>query len=419
MTGKTDPLSDVTILGAGIVGICCALSLQEKGLSVTLVDRNGPGEGASYGNAGVISPWSCVPQCLPGTWKQVPGWLLDPKGPVRARIRDLPTILPWAAKFLSNARPDRVHRISDTMDLLVRDNVTAYRRFLAGTGHEGLIRDSWLVNVFRGKTKPDLADYAWKLRIDHGAPLEVIDGNELRKIEPAVSREYHSAVVIKDQARAYAPGELCKVLAEKAIGQGAAFLQCSVAGLGPAPNGGFVLTTERGPIRARKLVLCGGIWSAELLRPLGIRLPLMAERGYHLEFVDPGISVNNSILDTAGKFIVSSMAGGIRGAGTAEFTSIDAPPNYKRAQILKPLTKRLLPDLNTGKTRQWMGIRPSFPDNLPAIGEVCGLEGLYAAFGHSHYGLGMAPATGRMLANDVTGVAVNENRYSVSLARFL
>ena len=126
--------SDVTILGAGIVGVCCALALQERGLSVTIIDRNEPGQGASYGNAGVISPWSCVPQCLPGLWKQVPGWLLDPKGPVRARWRDLPEVLPWALKFLANARPARVRRISDAMDLLMRDNVTAYRRLLAGTG---------------------------------------------------------------------------------------------------------------------------------------------------------------------------------------------------------------------------------------------------------------------------------------------
>ena len=409
----------MTILGAGIVGICCALSVQEKGLSVTLVDRHGPGEGASYGNAGVISPWSCVPQCLPGTWKKVPGWLLDPKGPVRVRLRDLPAVLPWAGRFLANTRPERVARIADAMDALMRGNVSAYRRFLAGTGREHLIRDSWFVCVFRGKARPDLADLAWKLRIDRGAPVDVIDSDELREIEPAVSTEYHSAVVIKDQARAIAPGELCKVLAEKAVRAGARLLRRSVAKLAPVPNGSFVLRTDGGDVSAGKLVLSAGAWSADLLRPLGFKLPLMSERGYHLEFVDPGVSVDNSILDVAGKFIVSSMAGGIRSAGTAEFARIEAPPDYRRARMLQPLTQRLLPDLNVGETPQWMGIRPSFPDNLPAIGRVDGLPGLYAAFGHSHYGLGMAPATGRMLANDLTGTAASEDRTPVSLSRFL
>ena len=411
--------TDVTILGAGIVGVCCALSLQEKGLSVTIVDRSDPGEGASYGNAGVISPWSCVPQCMPGTWKQIPGWLLDPQAPVRVRWFDLPIVLPWAIKFLSNTRRDRVERISDAMDMLMRDNVAAYRRFLKGTSSEELVRDSWHVNVFRGESKPSLEGLAWKLRIDHGAPVEIVDGHELREIEPDVSPEYHSAVLVKDQARAFAPGELCKVLAQKAFQQGAVFLQRSVLDLTPRNDGGYVLVTEAGPLEAEKLVICGGAWSSKLLKRIGVKVPLMAERGYHLEFDDPGVRVNNSILDVAGKFIVSSMAGGIRAAGTAEFTNVDAPPNYHRAEILKPLTNRLLPKLNTGKTRRWMGIRPSFPDNLPVIGKVNGYSGLFAAFGHSHYGLGMAPATGRILADDVLGVPNNEDRSAIRIDRFL
>ena len=86
--------AEVLVVGAGIVGICCALSLLEKGKRVRLVDKGEPGQGASYGNAGVISPWSCVPQSMPGLWKRVPGWLLDPEGPVSIRPGYLPRVLP-------------------------------------------------------------------------------------------------------------------------------------------------------------------------------------------------------------------------------------------------------------------------------------------------------------------------------------
>ncbi len=412
-------VSDVVVLGAGIIGVCCALSLQQKGLSVTLIDRGEPGDSTSYGNAGVISPWSSVPQCMPGIWKQVPGWLLDPKGPVRARFVDLPMTIPWAIKFLLNTRQERVCQISNAMDMLVRGNVMAYKGYLKGTGHESLMIDSWHVNAFRGKAKANLEDFGWQLKIRHGATAEKIDGKELREIEPAVSPEYHSAIIIKDQARAYAPGEICKVLFEKAMHQGATFLQQSITNIVPEAEG-YTLVSDAGKISAKKLVMCAGIWSTELLKPLGIKLPLIPERGYHLEFGDPGISINNSILDVAGKFIVSSMAGGVRAAGTAEFTSIDAPPNYQRAQILNPLAKRLLPDLNLSHSKQWMGIRPSFPDNLPAIGEIKGLNGLYAAFGHSHYGLSMGPATARIIADEISGgTYFHKNREAVSVDRFL
>lgn len=410
--------SDVLVLGAGIIGICCALSLQERGLTVMLVDRGEPGMATSYGNAGVISPWSCVPQCLPGMWKNIPKWLIDPYGPVRVRWRDLPSILPWTLQFLGNTRIDRVEKIADGMDYLMRENVQAYRHYLKGTGHEHLLRDSWFVNAFRGDTKLNLDDLPWKLRADRGAPLQIISASELRELEPAISNEYHSAILIKDQARAMAPGDIGRVLAEKFMRQKGRFVRGVAREIKRDEGSGFTLVTDDGTLKANKLVLASGIWSAEFLKSFGLNVPLAAERGYHLEFSKPKVELNNSVMDVAGKFIASSMSGGVRVAGTAEFAHVDAPPNYARARMLQPLAKRLLPDLGVGEVRQWMGIRPSFPDNLPAVGEVPSVPGLYAAFGHSHYGLGMAPATARLIAADVCGETVNAPRQAFAIERF-
>ena len=410
---------EVIVLGAGIVGVCCALALQERGFSVTLVDRDAPGQATSYGNAGIISPWSCVPQSMPGIWKSVPRWLLDPQGPLRVRFREIPKLLPWVASFFSNTRLHRVREISDAMDLLMQGNVEAYRQHLSGTGREDLLRDSWFINVFRGKSVPDLNDLGWRLRIDRGAPVEIVSGDELREIEPELSKDVGQAVIIKDQARALAPGEICAVLAEKARRQGAVIHRCDVMRLQPQETGGFNLETDAGTIAAPKLVLCGGVWTTELLRPLGIKLPMVSERGYHLEFSHPGVALNHSILDVQGKFIISSMAAGVRAAGTSEFAHVDAPPNFKRADILAPMSKRLIPRLNTAPSRRWVGARPSFPDNLPVIGELPGFRDLFGAFGHSHYGLGMAPATGRILADSVVGAPPNRDRSRLSATRFL
>ena len=140
---------DVTIVGAGIVGICCALSLLEKDKTVRLIDKDSPGQGASYGNAGVISPWSCIPQSVPGLWKKLPGWLLNPEGPIAVRPGHLPKVVPWAIKFLKAGRAAELPRISRAMAELNRPNVDIYRRHLAGTGHEDLLQDSCYLHIYR------------------------------------------------------------------------------------------------------------------------------------------------------------------------------------------------------------------------------------------------------------------------------
>lgn len=409
---------EVTVLGAGIVGVCCALSLMENGFKVTLIDRNEPGEETSHGNAGVISPWSCVPQCLPGVWKSVPKWVLDKDGPVTFRWRYLPTLLPWAMQFFKNANLQRVNQIADAMDLLMADNIATYRKHLQDTGQDGLLVDSLYVNVFKENTQPDLEDLPWKLRLDRGAPVEIIGQGELRALEPALSREYQGAVIIKDQARAASPGKLCKALAEKAIKNGAAFSRMKIEALARADDGTITLLAKGQTHHCQKLILAGGFGSMELLKPLGIRLPLISERGYHAEFTDPSLRLNNSILDVAGKFVVSSMTDGLRAAGTTEFAHPETPADYKRSKSLEGLAKGMLPDLQHGKIRHWMGVRPSLPDSLPVIGAIDAHPNIIAAFGHGHYGMGMAPATGRIVASLVSGQSTNQDMDAVRPDRF-
>lgn len=409
---------DVTIVGAGIVGICCALSLLEKGTRVRLVDRDAPGQGASSGNAGVISPWSCVPQSMPGLWRHIPRWLLDPEGPVAIRPGYLLKALPWTLRFLAAGRPHRVRAIAAAMDALNRPNVDLYRHHLGGTGQDGLLRDAWYLHVSRKAAAADLDDLAWRLRTERGAPVEAVDGDALREIEPALSPDYRAAIVVKDQARALSPGRIAAVLADKARAMGGEIRRAAVCGLAPREGGGWRLATENGEIDAPRVVVAAGAWSARLLAPLGVCVPLEAERGYHLMFPDPGVALDHSVLEVDAKFVTSSMDAGLRSAGTAEFAGLDAPPDYRRARIFKRLTKRMLPGLNTEGAAAWMGTRPSLPDSLPCLGPVPRRPGLFAAFGHSHYGLGMAPMTGRIVADLATGAAPNIDLAPYAVDRF-
>jgi len=408
----------VTIIGAGIVGVCTALSLLEKGFSVEFIDRAPPAEGASHGNAGVISPWSCVPQAMPGLWKNIPKWVLDPEGPVAIRWGYLLQFMPWAIKFIRAGNMSNLSLISDAMNALNRPNVDLYRHHLNGTGMEYLLSDSLYIHTYRNPADVDLNQLAWRMREDRGVPLQVVNSGELHEIEPALSPDYKAAVLIKDQARALDPGAIGKTLAEKAMSMNATFRQTTVLRITPDQGDGWVLHTENGEINAKKLVVAAGAWSSSLLAPLGIKLPLEAERGYHLTFCDPGITVNNSIMDMERKFVASSMLGGVRCAGTAEFAGLDARANYRRAKVFKRLGKKLFPGLNIDNAEEWMGTRPSFPDSLPCIGEAPGYTNLFTAFGHSHYGLGMAPNTGRIIAELVSGQQPNVDITPYRLDRF-
>lgn len=408
----------LTIIGAGIVGICSGLEAIKAGYQVTIVDRLPPGAATSHGNAGVVSPWSVVPQALPGLWKSVPKWFLDPHGPVKVRWRDLPTTLPWVAAFFRHANAKEATRISNAMAYLVRENQEIYAGLLGEAGRPDLIRSSDMITVSRSPRRPDLQDIGSRLRQRHGAKLEVLTGDELREIEPFLSKEIRFGVATKNQSRCMDPGEICKVLARHFENQSGVILHQNVKAIVPKENGGFVLQCEGSELFAQRLLLAAGAWSSKLLRPLGINLPLIGERGYHLIFKDPQVTVNNSISDGDAKIILSEMTTGVRIAGTAEFADPDAAPNYARAKALQPLAKRLLPGLNTEPQVEWMGVRPSYPDNLPTIGPLGKFNGLFGAFGHSHYGFGMAPQTARLAVKLITGQSPNEDLSSVSFSRY-
>lgn len=408
----------VTIIGAGIIGICCALSLRERDVPVRVIDRGAPGQETSFGNAGVISPWSVIPQSLPGVWKNVPGWLLNPSGPLSVRPAFWPRMVPWGLRFLGRSAETSVRAAADAMETLCAPSIEIYRRHLQGTGHEHLIADSHYVHAFRkaGRARLDAIDY--RIRREKGADLALIRADELRRLEPALSRDFTAAILIRGQARALSPGRIAVVLAEKARAAGAEFLRDTVTGLSRRSPGLWEIRTDSQVLTARRVVLAAGVWSRELLAPLGVRVPLVAERGYHVEFPTPGIALRNSVMDVDAKIVASSMTDGLRVAGQSEFADPMAAPNLRRQRLIVRQARAMCPDLDPSGVSFWMGRRPSLPDSLPVLGRIDGYEGLFGAFGHSHYGLMMAPKTGELVADLISGRQPNLELGAYAANRF-
>ncbi|MDC1382364.1 FAD-binding oxidoreductase [Candidatus Puniceispirillum sp.] len=409
---------DVAVVGAGIIGVCTALELAERGMKVTIFDPAPVCSKTSYGNAGVISPWTCVPQSMPGLWKQVPGWLIDPDGPVSIRPGYLPKLLPWVLRFIAAGRPERLDPVADALFRLSKGSVEAYKKRLSGTGKEQLVQDSLYVHVYRNRNSASLDHLGWQLRRSRQVPVELIDKVSLKEIEPDISDDYEAAILIKQQGRTNDPAGVGVALAEKALAKGASHIQAKVQKIYPDNGAGCKLVTDQGEFRAKKIVLAAGIWSCELLKSFGLKLPLEAERGYHLVLRNPGITINNSVMDAEQKYVASLMAAGVRVAGTAEFAGLDAAPNYARAKRFANQAKKLFPQLNCEEPDEWMGSRPSFPDSLPCLGEIPGVRNIIAAFGHSHYGLGMAPGTSEIVADYVTQRITGDSISPYSIMRF-
>ncbi|MEO1775989.1 MAG: FAD-dependent oxidoreductase [Pseudomonadota bacterium] len=412
------PAEEVTVLGAGLVGICTALSLLERGVSVRLIDRGEPGQETSFGNAGVISPWSIVPQSMPGLWRSIPGLMLGRDRPLAVRAAAWPRMIPWGLKFLKSGREENVRRTAAAMALLCGPSIDLYRRHLTDTGGEHLVQDACYIHAFRDPDASDLEALGFRLRREHGAELHRISGKELRALEPALSPDFTSAVVITGQARALSPGAIGRSLAAKVQALGGQILRRSVTGL-QRRDEHWSIDCEGDRFTAKKVVLALGVWSPELLRALGVSPPLMAERGYHVEFPEPGVELRNSVMDVDRKVVASSMLGGLRVAGQAEFAPLDAPEDPAAKDRLGRIARAMLPDLSESQTaRVWMGRRPSFPDSLPAIGEMPGLPDLVWNFGHSHYGLMMAPKSGELAADMILGRPANADLSLLSPERF-
>ena len=408
----TTAKQSVAVVGGGIVGICSAISLLEAGNDVTLIDRDDPGQATSYGNAGIISPWSIVPQAMPGIWKQIPGMIVKPDGPASVSLRHSLQYFPWLMRFLRESKIDRAKANSDAMHLLCGDAVTLYRDMLRGTGHEDLIVDAMYVHAFRNAQDADLDALGFQMRSEKGAELDLIGAADLRDLEPALSHDFQAAVLIKGQARARNPGKIGSVLTDKILRLGGTVLRADVQDLWPM-EGAWNVTSSTGTKQYDKVVLAAGIWSTHLLKKLGVSVPLAAERGYHVSYTCGNLTLNNSVMDTSAHAVASSMENGLRVAGMAEFSGIDEPPDPKRIRALEKIAISMVPALRDAMPQTWMGMRPSFPDSLPIIQEFVSHPGLIGAFGHSHYGLMMAPKTGRIVAD-----IVEKRRTNIDLSAF-
>ena len=402
--GAGDHQAEVVVIGAGIVGLSTALTLQQRGHQVLLLDRQGVAAEASRGNAGAYAFSDVLPMASPGILAQVPKWLLDPLGPLALRPAYLLPLLPWLWRFWQASRPAAFAASVEAQVALMQLAAPATHRLLAAAGAEHMLLSGGNLHLYESEAEWKASLPSWQLRAEHGIAFEHAHGAvHIAQWQQGLSPELVAATFVPGWQTITDPLLLCRSVAAAFEAAGGHLRQASVQALRPTPNHVDVVLAEGHAVHAQRVVVAAGAWSHRLALTLGDRIPLETERGYNTTLPPGAFALQRQLTFPGHGFVLTPIAGGVRVGGAVELAGLKAPPNFRRADVLLGKAKRFLPGLETAGGTQWMGFRPSLPDSLPAIGPAPGDARVTYAFGHGHLGLTQSAATAEIVAALVAG----------------
>ncbi len=408
VSGEATGTGPVTIIGAGIIGVACALFLQRAGRRVTLVDRLAPGGGCSKGNCGGIATTEFMPLNKPGNLLRVPGWLLDPQGPLSIRWRNLPRLAPYLYQFLKAGRPSRVAAVVEACAPLSRATWDDFNLLLKDAGLEDEIVNDFCLTLYDSDRDLAADQGKWDACDRLGFRYEKLAGPALRELEPDLAPDFAWGFINCDWRNARDPEALVQRLADQVQRQGGTIERGEVAAIDHDESRATALRLADGrSLPVDHLVIAAGAWSARLTRQFGLKLPLEADRGYNTTIPDPGVKPSRQITYPAGGLAITPLPAGLRVGGSVELAGLDAPPDYRRSEAQIKRARRVYPKLRAETAERWMGHRPSMPDSLPVIGPAPGFSNIHLAFGHGHLGLTWGPTTGRLMAEMIAGGAAS------------
>ncbi len=398
---------EVVVIGAGVAGTCAALALIRNGHDVTLIDRDGPGENCSFGNAGIIcDATSSLPMPSMALVRQIPGMLMDWKRNPAIRWRYLPKLAPWLIAFLRAANHETRMRNARAFHSLLCEAPASWDRLVSGTDAEKLIRKRGMLLAYSSEEGFDKGRGDRDLLGELGVSLHEISRDELRQMEPALSDSVVCATYQPEVYQALDPYLLVRAVADQFLSAGGRIVEDDVVDFRHGNGRVDTVVTRSGELKVDKVVVAAGAWSARVLAKLGVKTLLDTERGYHTVFHDYDSGLSRPIIHGEEHFGMAQMSGGMRFAGTVEFAGIDAAPDYRRADLVVECGRHALrnfdPPASTRVTR-WMGRRPTLPDFLPAIGKLAGLENVVVNFGHQHLGLTLGARSGFVVSDIIAG----------------
>lgn len=430
-TNKQGDAQRIVVIGAGIVGINCALALQMQGYKVTLLDKEGIGEGCSKGNAGHFATEQVFPLAEPSLLVQLPKMLLDPLGPVALSPKHFIKAVPWFLQFFNNMRTVKRSKNSKALKALNKQAIEYYKPLLKAAGAQHLLVSNGSLLVFENTNHEDVVAMH-KHYLQAGIAVELLDKAQTLALEPNLNEKIKYSLYFTEVGHTGDPHLICLVLAEFAKSLGMKFEQIAVESIDQTETG-VVINKTTNNLSFEHCVVATGAWSKNLLKGLGYRLPIEAERGYSLSI--PVASNDNALLSrpvasAERKFIITPMENTLRLSGTVEYAGLNTKANDKRADMLLKNAEYVLKKLpnqdstvnevhnNDHNGERWMGCRPSLPDSLPVICQAPQHKRIFFALGHQHLGLTQGAITGKLIEQLVIGQKTDIDISPFCISRF-
>lgn len=415
--GLTGEQVDVAVLGAGIVGVSAGIAARQRGFSVVVIDRREPGSETSYGNAGILSSGSILPLNKPSLWSALPSYLGNTSAALRWDPLWVMKNLDWVVRFLANAVPSRTRPRATALHGLINASLKLHRDWIVKAGAPNRIRETGWLKAWRSDAV-QAAKAEQAFLAEFGIKSELLDRQAISALEPNILPVYKVGLLHTETASVDSPGAVTKAYAQMLKSSGGAVRQSEIKAIEPSGDGWRIVLGD-GAVAARHVVVALGPWSADILRPLGYRVPLATERGYHQEFTpNPARSLQRPIHDAEGSFLMTPMENGIRVTSGVELTDRDAPSSFAQIDAVEPMARGVVEFGETvGET--WRGSRPTLPDSLPMIGPAPRHQGLWLAFGNQHIGFTTGPATGAAIAAMIAGAPPSFDVTAFAPGRYL
>lgn len=392
-------MTEVIVIGAGVIGISAALQLQLQGCQVTVLDRAGVAGETSAGNAGAWAFTVIEPMATPGILRQAPKWMLDPLGPLSVPPAYLPRLAPWLWQFWRASLPGPYRAGAAAQAALMDISRSAFEDQVAAVDGESFVRREGQLVLYEGERQFRASASKWELSRAHGINFRLLETpDEIAEIQPGLSPRFTHAGFTPDWYNVTDPKLWVEHLAARLVALGGRIEREEVRAVPPLPGGGVRVSagTER---EVDHVIIAAGAWSHHLTAALGDPVPLETERGYNTTFASCALDLRCHLTFGGHGFAVSRIGDGVRVGGAVEFAGLKRPPNYARAEALLRKAKAFLPGLEPKDGVQWMGHRPSLPDTLPVIGPSRASRAVTYAFGHGHLGLTQSAGTAALVAD--------------------
>jgi len=387
----------IAVIGAGIVGMSCALWLQEKGFRVSVIDGNAPGSMTSYGNACTIADYGCVPVNNPALPKQLPTLLFGKNNPLSVNPLYAVTHLPWLIRFLLFCRKSEVAKIVSSLGKILAATNEGLDPLIRMSGSDDLLREAGCLYLYQSRKNFEQARKSNQSRAENGVTFTEINSRDIKDLEPNLKMAFPHGLLFKNARQVLNPLSLVERYFDTFTARRGKYHHQHATSICADRNRVKISMTDDRTVSVERAVICSGAFSGQIPGAGVEKLPLDTERGYHIQFKDRQTLLTRPVGWAEAGFYATPMNHGLRFAGTVEIAGLTRKKNQRNLNYLKRKAKQMF-ELPEEPQSDWLGYRPTMPDALPVIGPSEKSHRILYAFGHQHIGLTLAGITGKLIS---------------------